>query len=172
MALPTLYPQLNDPARNLAAAFDVARPIPTPMRRQYLAADGTSIGYGNDCDPITAEMALSGMDLEAWYDVTEYVPEAIQEKRITWMEAFSMPLTVAALGYGMNARPLAVAALSAASYMAPYWVALGLAYTAAAPRAGWPSLPGLGAPARRRNVRTARRKPRSYRPRIRRNVYR
>lgn len=132
MALPTLYPQLNDPARNLAAAFDVARPIPTPLRRHYMAADGTSIGYGNDCDPITDETSLSG--LEAIYDMTEYVPEVLQEKRIPWMEAFSMPLTIAALGYGMGARPAMTAALSAASYFAPYPLALFVAWRAAAPR--------------------------------------
>ena len=156
MALPTLYPQLNDPARNLAAAFDVPRPIPTPLRRQYLAADGTSIGYGGTCDPITDEPSLS--ELEAIYDMTEYVPEALQEKRITWMEAFSMPLTIVALGYGMGARPAMTAALSAASYFAPYPVAAFVAWRAAGPRL-------RAASASRRNVRTAPRKSRKYRPR-------
>lgn len=172
MALPSLY-QFTDPASNLAA-FDVPQAVPTPQRRRYVAIDGTTVGYGGTCDPITAETALSGLsgaDLQAWYDMTEYVPEALQEKRITWMEAFSMPLTVAALGYSMNARPLAVAALSAASYMAPYWVALGVAYTAAAPRLGWPPLPMLGgAPRGRRNVRRGSFRPPARRPRKRRNV--
>ncbi|MFB3094405.1 MAG: hypothetical protein ACE10O_00930 [Candidatus Acidiferrales bacterium] len=156
MALPTLYPQLNAPARNLAAAFDVPTAIPTPLRRQYMAADGTPIGYGNTCDPITAEMGLS--ELEAWYDITEYVPEAIQEKRVTWMESFSMPLVVAAVGYGMGARPAVTAALSAASYMAPYPVALFVAWRAAGPR-----LRARMATRRGRNVRTGSRAPRRQR---------
>lgn len=165
MALPTLYPQLNEPAINLAA-FDVPRAIPTPRRRQYLAADGTSIGYGGTCDPITSEMALSGLSDLDLYDMTEYIPEAIQEKRVTWMEAFSMPLTVAALGYGMGARPLVTAALSAASYMAPYPVALFVAFKAAEPRLR------VMSPSRSRNRRAAYRKPttRARAPRRRRNV--
>ncbi len=55
-ALPDYIPQLNDPASNLAAfgAVAVAPPL-NPNRREYYAYDGTFIGYGNNCDPISME---------------------------------------------------------------------------------------------------------------------
>ena len=130
MALPSFY-DLDDPSSNLAAAFDVPKAIPTPAAKRYLVGDGTTIGYGGTCDPITDGPMLSGLDL---YDVTDYVPEVLQDNRVTWMEAFSMPLAVAALGYAAHARPLTIAALSAASYMAPYPAALATAFLAAGPR--------------------------------------
>lgn len=133
MALPSFY-DLDDPSSNLAAAFDVPRAVPTPTAQRYYVGDGTTIGYGGTCQPITAENELSGLGELDLYDITEYVPEVLQEARITWMGAFSMPLTVAALAYAMNRRPLTIVALSAASYMAPYPAALAVAFMAAGPK--------------------------------------
>ena len=73
-ALPDYIPQLNDPASNLAAfgAVAVAPPL-NPNRREYYAYDGTFIGYGNNCDPISMEPELSGM----------LVPDFLSENRLT-----------------------------------------------------------------------------------------
>lgn len=156
MALPSFY-DLDDPSSNLAAAFDVPQPITPHRRTHYMAADGTTIGYGNTCDPIGDEPMLSGLDL---YDITEYVPEVLQDNRITWMRAFSMPLLVGSIAYAMDKRLLTIAALSAASYMAPYPTALVGAYMIASPK--------FSAMRGRRNRRRA---PRTYRTaRARRNV--
>lgn len=129
MALPTFY-DLDAPASNLAAAFDVPQAIPNHVPQLYVAADGTPLDYGGSCTPITKENVLSDFEL-GLYDVTDYIPEVLQEKRVTWMESLSMPLTLAAVAYsgGALATPKAAAVVTA-SYFAPYPVALLAAYMA------------------------------------------
>ncbi len=127
-ALPTLYP-FGEPDTNLAAAvpFDTPQAIPTPAPTNYFAYDGTPMGHGNTCDPISDEMALSGVDMEG-YDLM--VPDILADNRITWLEDFAMPLLMG-VGKWVQSRNIGASlAWAVGSYMAPYPVAAYVAYRA------------------------------------------
>jgi len=124
MALPDFI-DINDPARNLAAldAVAVSAPQLNPNQRQYVAYDGTPIGSGNDCDPLTAEPTLSGLD-----DLLGFlVPDILEENRLAYWEQYALPLLLGSTLYATGRPPLTVAGWTLAAYMAPFAVGAGWA---------------------------------------------
>jgi hypothetical protein len=116
----------------LQGAFDVPQAIPTPARKLYRAHDGTPIGYGNTCDPITDEMQLSGLDgfdgMDGYGE--DLIPSALKDNRVTWLEDFALPLLLG-VGKYMQTRSVPVAlGWAAGAYMAPYPLAAFVAYRA------------------------------------------
>ena len=134
MALPTFYPQFDDPTRNLAgglstlAALDaiaqdtpavVQAPLaPTAPRNLYRAWDGTPIGYSSDCDPLTDEPQLSGV----------IVPDFLEDNRIEGGQEWVLPLILGFAAWKTGAyesgagTAIGLAGVLAA-YMAPLPVA-------------------------------------------------
>jgi hypothetical protein len=117
MALPD-YLQLTDPTQNLAGfgLTPAIAPLLNPNPRRYYAWDGTPIGTGNDCAPITREPELSGL----------VVPEFLEQNRIRWGQDFALPLAVGTAMFSATGRVLPTAGWSLVAYMAPYPFALGL----------------------------------------------
>jgi hypothetical protein len=146
--LPSLYPEYDDTSSNLAggvlfprpqlttfltasdnpqgvafSGFDVPQAIPTPTAPLYRAYDGTPIGYGSTCDPISDEMQLSGYG-------EDLIPGVLKDNRITFLEDLAMPLLMGVGKYMQSGSIPQALGWSLGSYMAPYPVAVFLAYKA------------------------------------------
>jgi len=136
-ALPDHIPQLWNPSSNIAGlssglAAAVAPPL-NPNRRAYYAYDGTPIGYGNDCDPISMEPELSGM----------MVPDFLEENRLETMQEWALPALVGTMTLAATGRALPTALWALGAYMAPLPVAAFMGWSIVS-RMPSPGLSGLG----------------------------
>jgi hypothetical protein len=137
MSLPDYMPGITDPTRNLAGCdcrglagcnCGFGRlPIPTPKANLYRAWDGTPIGYGNTCDPITDEPFLSGLDGSY---IRALVPDVLSENRIEWGDDMAVPLIVGVAKYFQTRSPLQAALWAVGGYVAPYPVAALVSFQA------------------------------------------
>ena len=109
MALPTIL-NMSTPASNLAELGF------TPKR--YFAWDGTPIGVGSDCAPISMEPDLSGL----------MVPDYLEDSRVTWGQELAVALLAGARSYNRRQGPLATILWGLAGYMAPLPTAAAMTY--------------------------------------------
>jgi hypothetical protein len=135
------YLHLDNPTSNVAGLG--AAPLPTwPVGQTYRAIDGTVIGRGIACDPITDEPYLSGLDDYG----RAIVPDILSENRIGWGEDFALPLMIGSIKFLQSGSGLNAAAWALGGYMFPYGVAAWVAYNSyqAYQRRGPVALSGLG----------------------------
>lgn len=117
-ALPD-YLNINDPASNLAGFgatpgyTPAIAPLLNPDRPPYYAYDGTYIGSGNTCDPISDEPYLSGL----------LVPDILEENRLEWGQEYALPVLVGAAEFAKSGRALPAALWALGAFMAPMVVA-------------------------------------------------
>jgi hypothetical protein len=119
MALPGYFDdEYEDLTSNLAAT-----PVP-PQGAFFYAYDGTPLGHGASCDPISMEPMLSGLgDLPRMV-----VPDVLADNRIMAGQEWALPLLAAVTAYHQGASPIQVALWSVAAYAAPLLAAGALAY--------------------------------------------
>jgi hypothetical protein len=112
---------MDDPTRNLAGLSATPN---WPVGQSYYAIDGTPIGRGVACDPITDEPDLSGFDA---YERLA-VPAVLSDNRIDWGEDFAVPLMIGSIRFVQSGSALNAALWALAGYMVPYGVAAVVAF--------------------------------------------
>lgn len=127
MSLPEYMPELVTNASNLAGLAAAIAPPLNPNRRRYVAADGTQIGYGNNCDPLSMEMGLSAYAPDPEF-AGLVVPDILSENRMETMQEWALPALVGTMEFARTGRAFPTALWALGAYMAPLPVAAFLGW--------------------------------------------